>query len=371
MHNFICGSCDRPAGIHPVLPYDEFGESVIPCNREPEAIGYATWDTEGYWTNDHRFVPGQVFQDYCPGDLPAISYEGPGAQEVTREDEWDYMYESSREANLDAWSDRNQSEITYAIDWHYVLPPSTTKPQGLVIHGVYPDHHKPEFVNYKEVSNSPSLKYDFSTLDENTSSTFLKAVQENYPHERTAPVKKVFVTIPHSLQGETFFSRQEEERTAYVEGQAGFIAKRFINDLLVEAHHNKLLNLFTNKRGNLQVGGVELLRSSNTAFPVVTARCVQNTCSVELSVPTTLDATIPEEREQMELFVLGLISHGNNHAAAWFRNRPTFYKLHHPDCTLNNCNPATTYCEERKPSTTTLTVSSESNTNPAPLRVVS
>lgn len=130
----------------------------------------------------------------------------------------------------------------------------------------------------------------------------------------------------------------DQDRTAYVEGHEGFIAKTYINDLLTRKYHERLLNVFRDKRtGTMRVGGISIERKGD----LIVASCVNSRCNAVLSInPSHPDLT----REHMEQFVLDVIRHGNNHAANWFRSRDTYYKVHAAGCNIHACDNNVPWC---------------------------
>ena len=129
-----------------------------------------------------------------------------------------------------------------------------------------------------------------------------------------------------------------EDRTVYVEGQDGFIARNFLNDLLTRKYHARLLNVFTDKRtGDLRIGGIRIIKGIEGR---VIGRCVNGNCRAELTIDTQT-AT----RTDYEDFILSVIRHGNNHAADWFRSRDTYYKVHAAGCDIHACDPNVPWCK--------------------------
>lgn len=139
---------------------------------------------------------------------------------------------------------------------------------------------------------------------------------------------------PYSSQDE-----YDSDRNAYVEGHEGFIAKTYINELLTRKYHERLLNVFRDKRtGTMRIGGIAIERQGDH----IIASCVNSRCNAKLSInPSHPDLT----REHMQQFVMDVIRHGNNHAANWFRSRDTYYKVHAAGCDIHRCDPNVPWCK--------------------------
>lgn len=159
-------------------------------------------------------------------------------------------------------------------------------------------------------------------------------------------------------------------KNVFVEGADGFYSIELINELLTEAYHNRLLNVYF-KDGKLRCGGLyfEITRTKQFQIPFVKpetylkvhAVCGNKECLYKDSRGNYCKRTLSLEgfvftREQMETFVYDVIRHGNNHAADWFKTRVypdvrvldrpvrTFYKVHHQDCDLVDCDDEKAYC---------------------------
>lgn len=107
----------------------------------------------------------------------------------------------------------------------------------------------------------------------------------------------------------------EEVRNAYVEGNEGFISRKFLDSELTRKYHDHLLNVYLDKQGDIAIGSIRLVK---TVDHWIEARCVQSSCASRMAI-NPVSAT----REDMETFILAIIRHGNNHAAKWFRNKTT------------------------------------------------
>lgn len=156
---------------------------------------------------------------------------------------------------------------------------------------------------------------------------------DKFPEEQT-------VTLDQYRNGQRTSLTAEQQRSVFIEGHDGFLTEKVYDVHLTELYHNRLLNIFTNKRGRVQIGSIELVKCVDGS---IDARCVRNDCPGVLNTGTS-ELT----RTEMEDFVLNIIRHGNNHAASWFVNRVqfghrTFYKVHTDECNLT-CDPSVAYC---------------------------
>ncbi len=288
----VCGGCDRPAGIHPI----EETFSTPGCFRFHDTIGYAYWEESGrtiydYWLDNGNVVIRESFEGPAAKDPKAsrnILPDEDDVEYVTANDDLEVVLTSTgKYTTITRWSDQNIHEYTSVRDWSY--------------------GHQQK-IPYREVF---SPKHDSQAV------------------------------LPTTIRGETYFNREAEARTAYVEGHEGFIAKSFLDLLLTEAYNNHLLNIFTDKfTGDLRVGGMRITSDLTTKEVIATCVTPQHKCDAP---PLTLafDATLDECR----WFVYVCIAHGNNHAAPWFIARDSWYKVHHPDCDLTRCDTSVAHCE--------------------------
>lgn len=122
--------------------------------------------------------------------------------------------------------------------------------------------------------------------------------------------------------------------SAYVEGQSGYLIAEAYNPVLTERYAFKVLNAYRDKTGTQRVGSIALTTNTDQT---ITAHCVK--CNSVM----TIDLLIAEREDMME-FTMSVIRHGNNHAAAWLRNRSDWYKIHEPHCDLNTCDPNEAGC---------------------------
>ena len=158
------------------------------------------------------------------------------------------------------------------------------------------DNVQPEFDN----DNSDQYHYE----DANAELEKLDRYHDRSPEEHT-------VTLEQYRQGYRSTPNLEpESRNTYIEGQEGFTSIKVLDDILTRKYHARLLNIFINKQGKRQIGSVVLQDNTDGTR---SAKCVK--CKGVLNFPT--DPT----RAQMEEFTYAIISHGNNHAAKWYRER--------------------------------------------------
>ncbi len=289
----MCGVCDKPAVMHNVT-----SSAVAFARQSAERKGdpYYRFCDRGL---DEPFTVNFSLDYYAhshSGVVPVADYTGNAATfpKEDREDEWDCIFEQSSLRDsaefdaLDRYHDADPNETTYAIQFWSHTIPVTNYAQAKFSSK---DHHLPS--NYE----------------------------------------------PRS-------------RNAYVEGFGGFHTEQGYDPDLTAKYALRLLNVFTNKRGKMQVGGVEIEFLPAMDFPpsemdakfrsygdMISVKCVRNDCNVRKVV----DADI--SRDEMEEFVIAVIRHGNNHAANWFRKRDTYYKVHAPNCVdPGNCDPYTHFC---------------------------
>lgn len=132
-----------------------------------------------------------------------------------------------------------------------------------------------------------------------------------------------------------------ETRNAYIEGADGFTSVKLLDEVLTQKYHARLLNVFADKQTNaVRIGSIRL---STNADGTKHAECVRNDCIAKMDSVSLTDLTYDEARFEMERFVLAIIRHGNNHAAKWFTERDTYYKLHEPACD-GLCDPNQYHC---------------------------
>lgn len=147
----------------------------------------------------------------------------------------------------------------------------------------------------------------------------IERYHDRMPEEHT-------VTYEQYLQGARTVSWgnvEPESRNVYVEGQEGFVSVQVLNEWLTRKYHARLLNVFVNKAGKVQIGSVVLqnITLRDNADGTREALCLK--CKGRLIVPDTTD------HEAQAEFTYAVIAHGNNHAAKWFRERGSYYPLHH------------------------------------------
>lgn len=128
----------------------------------------------------------------------------------------------------------------------------------------------------------------------------------------------------------------DEARNAYIEGADGFTSRKLLDEELTRKYHARLLNVYLDKQQSIAIGSIRI-RSNGDG--TIYAECVAGYCNLT-SPPINPDTVT---REQMEDFILGIVRHGNNHAAKWFRDRETYYKVHATGCDLH-CDPNSAGC---------------------------
>lgn len=141
-----------------------------------------------------------------------------------------------------------------------------------------------------------------------------------------------------------------------IDGSVGFTSVQVFDPSVTERLNLKFFNYYVDSSsGDNRLGGLILTRDGST----FRAKCVRNDWNTHrcnskvLSIDTTT-----ADRDTMEAFTYAVIRHGNNHAAPWFTNRASFYKVHAQDCDLT-CDPKTATCTKPVPETNPLTVLTE------------
>ena len=303
----VCGGCDRPARLHPIA--SDFGTPG--CNRHPEDIGFAYWYDGSKETSDYHTING----------VPVLieNHEGTPA----------------RSRNRLVAIDDDDTEYVVANDDLEVV----RTPYGYICQTRWMDKNEHEYSRVSHWSHNGTTPVAYSKGD-------FSPKFDKYP------------VLPRTHRGETYFDREGEERTAYVEGHAGFIAKRFIDLVLTEAYTNKLLNVFQDKTtGLLRVGG---MRISTNPDGTITSECVTPAYRKVCEGSQTIDPATATP-EEMQWYIYVLIAHGNNHAAAWFHDKcdhghrkqsehnadcvSMYYKVHHPSCDLERCDYSVATCD--------------------------
>lgn len=154
------------------------------------------------------------------------------------------------------------------------------------------------------------------------------------------------VTLAEYQSGKRPLSSIQPQRNAFVEGTTGFLIQEVYNPVLTERYAMKLLNAYKDVITHKQrVGSMEITHNTDQT---ISAECVK--CHALVTVHLNHEDLT---RELMQQFVYFIISHGNNHAARWFTQRPEFYKLHAPHCDLT--------CDPHKPSCPVPTTISEAD----------
>lgn len=294
-----CGDCNEPATNHPVVINQGTEFEYTVCNRTHDSIG----NLDEYRNVEAAVITGTDYDsiarpDYDTDNFAFEDYSGPQANDYSsgrteyyrngdtkfkywagRDDEYDYESYDSTWESVDRYVDRNPEEHTLATHWWV----GSTQ-FGKTREGEYPMNH--------------------------------------IARTSTSPV-----------------SPEPESRTVFVEGNDGYLTIQAYDYYLTELFHNRLLNFFKNKQGDYQVGSMRLdWQAVDGKGQFVKATCVKCKASATVITENLIDDTYELTREAMENFTLAVIQHGNNHAANWFVNRPTFYKVHASDCDLDKCN---------------------------------
>ena len=263
--------------------FDFRSKSFIPnCPRDRFEIGTATEQFEG---PDGHLVSVDTDENYFP--LEDNGYE----QGDDKYDPWFVEYDASQDPErIDAHRDLNPDEHTWATNWKYI------DPNGNVKAGVYKESN----------------------------------------WQRT----------PQGIAADT------SQRNVYVEGQEGFLSIELYDEAKTEMFQYKLLNVYRDKKTkHRRVGGMEF---TNQADGSINARCANYRCHIKplnsgaqlryalehTPVPFSIEHSL---RQEMEAFTIAVIRHGNNHAADWFTERNTYYKVHTATCQLD-CNPDEAVC---------------------------
>lgn len=220
-------------------------------------------------------------------------YSGPGISDRDRNDEVDYLSPTIEWDALDRWND-NARDLTRDRDEYYC---TTTLEQHLT--GV-----------------------DEAVITFKDKKATARPATDNYIGD--------------------------EARNAYIEGADGFTSRKLLDETLTRKYHARLLNVYLDKQGTVAIGSIRIRKN---AEGLVYAECVAGYC--ELTSEPFDPATIREkvangDRTEAEEFILGIVRHGNNHAAKWFRERETYYKVHASACDLK-CDPNSANCNFNDP----------------------
>lgn len=152
-----------------------------------------------------------------------------------------------------------------------------------------------------------------------------------------APIQHGVYATPKGPAPEVTNDISVELRNAYVEGNDGFVSRHLLDEELTKKFHARILNTFVDGTGSIRIGSIRISRTVDGGW---NAKCVRGTCSASLTAAP--DVT----RDNMEAFVAAVVRHGNNHAAKWFTERDTFYKVHADGCDLT-CDSTDAHCNVR------------------------
>lgn len=285
----MCGACDRPSDMHPIV--DMPGDFVVTCDRLPEDIGKARWA-------NHR---GQEFEDF----LLIMDEQGNG-HEVLR---------------LDT---EGPESLTLGFQSR----------QGTMSGGSYVDEI--DYVSPTVEWNALARWHDRAKFTRDGQEHFIcTPTLEQHRSERMGGADEVIINAkgvaPYSSP-DANDRGQDTQRNAYVEGFDGFLSLKLIDEDLTRKYHAHLYNVFTNKSGKVQVGSIQL---THNVDGTVTAECVnRRLCAINGKTARMTIRVNEATRDEQEAFVWAILSHGNNHAAKWFREREGFYPLHKQGCDL-------------------------------------
>jgi hypothetical protein len=276
----MCGQCNEPAAYHP-------GEDATGLMRK---LG---------------FTPQQYkYKGPCGYDF---STDGP-------RNNYDYFLHRS---------DNGTTDMTVYVDYAN----NSLDQYSAFKYGIDVDNEDGTFTNYRVEDNPDNYvsiwDTEYAALDrwhelpEHANETTV-VLDENNPYP----------SLPYNFNG---------DRTAFVEGLDGFIARQYLDLNTTSNYHKRLINSFVNKKtGKFHVGSIAF----DFNGPMVTATCINRDCSRKCDdgqyrqVATSLDRNVVTDVAVMEWFVYMVIKHGNNHGPEWLRNRPDFYLMHDFGCDL-------------------------------------
>lgn len=133
----------------------------------------------------------------------------------------------------------------------------------------------------------------------------------------------------------------DKTRNVFLEGNDGFTSVELLNLDLTEKYQNRLLNVFADKNGRVRIGSIVI---TENADGTKTATCVRDDCRLSATTPSFVGLSESAIRSEMEKFTWAIVAHGNNHAAHWFRSKPTYHKVHRFNCDISRCSEDTHYC---------------------------
>lgn len=298
----MCGFCSLPAAEHTDTARDRY-EFKAPCTTRD----YLAWEVQ------YGF---DYFQHGTSSITVAEDFSGPGTKE-TREDTTEFY-------DL-------QDDDTFTVTRHYAR--STTNPSQ-VIKVIDPNSKRHAFTAH-EAFPDDGIEADAYVPDYDFNA-------EAYYGDKDSEEYEGFDGKTYSRPTNAVIDYNDVNRNAFVEGFDGFSTTTVYDLTVTKRYHNKLVNAFINKANRLQVGSMETVSQVTPTGTNVHTRCVQGYCPVETFLPVSATT------ESKQRFVAAILRHGNNHAASWFRERPSFYKVHHEACDLK-CGTAHFKCNANAP----------------------
>lgn len=311
----ICAACDFPATLHTndddsvYVMADGF---KVYCPRSWDTIGSATWsDKYGREFSDYQIDRIALSNRYYAHLVPDVT--GSEAQSGS-----DLML------HRDATIDRDLF--------------------GIGADDLSDPNQNPDLLELEKLDRWNDATYSVTASSKSWTCTSVLGeeegeyiLRENVSDKNVKSRSKTFLPTSDSVSTET--------RNAYVEGNEGFLSLKLLDETLTRKYHAKLLNVFLDKAtGDVRIGSIRILKNTDGT---ITARCVNASCSGTFGGPRasmTINLELAD-RQDMESFVLAIVGHGNNHAASWFKNRESYYKIHKPNCQIGKaCHPTDGIC---------------------------
>jgi hypothetical protein len=318
----ICGSCNEPNTKHGrsdgivsegLTPYDN-----ILCFRQPEDIGFSTWldPRTNVERNDYVRIDGV---DY-------LHYDVSGPEATDTEPTCNPLFGKEGYLTEGIAIKRNNREGVPAGSY------STD--------GTYYDEHEYEFPTKEHDALDRWVDKARPTADEWVCTPTL----EQHRSSKMGSATEVIITRKGSISPYVT-EVSSEDRNAIIEGNHGFLSIQLLDDVLTRKHHARLLNVFT-KNNELRVGSVAFRQYPDGKVQAV---CVHRDCQNNAAGKSSIFDPATVSREQAEAFIWATIAHGNNHAAAWFKSRPSYYKVHLLGCDLSKCDESSPTCQVVNP----------------------
>lgn len=281
----VCGSCDYPDWMHSnngdlIVQYTDGFK--IECPRSYDQIGLSTWrDDKGREYSDYFMVKDPTTGDYHT----VLSYDHSGSEASSGSD---------LIMHRDALSDPDYRLAGIGAD----------EPKYVSVDD--PAHELAKIDRWRDNAYR-------STASSQTWTCTSLLGEKDGEYDLTVTVDPKTKEKSYSKEQVTGEYVSTEDRNAFVEGNEGFLSIRLLDEVLTKKYHARLLNVYRDKQNFLRVGSVRVIPLADGR---IGARCVNDTCSGRLIIDPSI-AT----RKDLEDFVYALVSHGNNHAAAWFKNR--------------------------------------------------